>query len=90
MHGEGSYYFGLSEEKYVGEFRDGLAHGKGVNYYSNGDYYVSTWKNGRLNGACVVYLIDSGERYETLFVNGSLLEGSSVFYDKNGNVIFSE
>ena len=36
--------------KYVGEFKDGMAHGQGTYTYANGDKYVGEFKDNLLNG----------------------------------------
>jgi hypothetical protein len=34
-------------DKYVGEVKDGLPHGKGTKTFADGDKYVGEWKDGR-------------------------------------------
>lgn len=33
------------KSKYEGEWKDGMRHGKGTFYYTNGDKYVGDWKD---------------------------------------------
>ena len=37
-------------DQYLGEFKDGLPHGKGVYRWKNGDFYEGEWQNGKKSG----------------------------------------
>lgn len=37
-------------DQYLGEFKDGLPHGKGVYRWKNGDFYEGEWANGKKDG----------------------------------------
>jgi hypothetical protein len=37
-------------DQYVGEFKDGLPHGKGLYRWKNGDFYEGSWVNGKKDG----------------------------------------
>ena len=38
-------------DQYIGEFKDGLPHGKGTYRWKNGDFYEGNWMNGRREGS---------------------------------------
>ena len=38
---------------FVGEWVEGLKHGKGSMYMKNGDYFEGRWERGKLNGPVV-------------------------------------
>jgi len=47
MEGQGEYQLPPSlETKYVGEMKDGMFHGKGTLFFSNGSKYVGKWDKG--------------------------------------------
>lgn len=47
---------------YIGSFKDKKYDGKGVYYYThaNGAWYDGTWKDGLLEGECIIYFSGSG------------------------------
>ena len=69
--------------KYVGEFKNGLKHGKGIFYYSNGDKYKGEWKNNYRDGKGAFYFKD-GDIYIGDFKK-SIKEGKGIYYYKSGN-----
>jgi hypothetical protein len=40
---------------YYGEFRNGIAHGRGINIFKNGDRYEGEYKNDQINGRGTYY-----------------------------------
>ena len=46
MEGEGKYGF-QTQTKYEGEMKDGMFHGKGTLFFTNGSKYEATWENGK-------------------------------------------
>lgn len=54
-HGHGTYYDKSEDAKYVGEWKEGKANGKGICKWGNDSkypnrYYNGTWKNGLMHG----------------------------------------
>jgi hypothetical protein len=48
--------------KYVGEFKDDMAHGQGTYTYANGEVYEGEWKDGKRNGQGTFTWAD-GDKY---------------------------
>lgn len=68
---------------FEGEFKNGEYY-KGTLRYSNGFQLTGTWKNGRINGKCVI--VDSdGTIIEGNFIGGRCSNGTVK--DKNGKVL---
>jgi hypothetical protein len=53
----------LSEELFLGNFKDNRRQGKGEMTYANGDKYMGDWVEGNRTGAGV-YIFANGKRYE--------------------------
>ncbi len=62
-NGKGTYIYEGAEAKYVGEFKNNLADGKGICYYANGERYEGQWSNGSFNGIGTLYLNDGTKVY---------------------------
>ena len=72
FHGQGSYTSGLSfarGEKYIGEWKNNVKDGLGIEYYVNGDVYDGNWKKGRKHGHGILNKAD-GYQYTGNFSNG--------------------
>ncbi len=54
--------FILNKQIYEGEFRDGVAHGKGVMLWADGHHYDGEWVDGRAQGDGVLTLVDGTEK----------------------------
>ena len=59
---------------FEGSFKDGLFHGMGKQYFTNGDYYVGEFNGGLRNG-----------KGTFKFANGDEYEGEWVDNDQNGH-----
>jgi hypothetical protein len=57
--------------EYFGQVSDGLPHGKGCAFHSNGDVYVGTWIMGVPEGLGV--LNREGKRFFGIFKRGHLV-----------------
>ncbi len=60
-NGEGTYVYRDGAAKYTGSFRDGLAAGRGICHYAEGEYYEGEWANGSFNGLGILHLKDGRE-----------------------------
>ena len=70
---------------YIGEFKNGLRHGKGIEYYKNGNIqYDGDFINDKFEGNGK-YIYEDGEYYIGEFKNG-LRHGKGTQYYKNGNI----
>ena len=50
FHGQGTYTWGGSIQKYVGQWKDNNFHGQGTLISDNGDNYVGQWKDDKKHG----------------------------------------
>ena len=57
-NGIGTYVYEGAEAKYIGEFKNNMADGKGTCYYANGERYEGEWSNGSFNGIGTLFLSD--------------------------------
>ncbi|MCS6927902.1 MAG: caspase family protein [Saprospiraceae bacterium] len=65
------YYDYPDGSRWIGEFQNGVPHGKGICYYANGDRYEGHWAKGAPNGPGVLY---SGNRATgAVWVNGYVM-----------------
>ncbi len=64
-NGIGTYVYEGAEAKYIGDFKNNLADGKGVCYYSNGERYEGEWSNGSFNGTGTLFLQDGTKVHGT-------------------------
>ena len=88
-----------SEEKYIGELKDGIRHGNGILIFPSGEKYVGEFKDGLYHGNGT-HTLANGDRYNGEFIkgerngNGTLLYKSGMKYigefikgERNGNGI---
>ena len=54
--------FMLNKQIYEGEFRDGVAHGKGVMLWEDGQHYDGEWVDGRAHGNGLLTFSDGSEK----------------------------
>ncbi len=69
-NGTGTYVYKNASAKFVGTFRNGLAHGKGICEFSNGDRYEGEWKKGKFEGQGVLIFKD-GRRADGHWIAGT-------------------
>ena len=63
-----------SGNKYVGEYRDGKAHGQGTYTYANGDKYVGEFTDGKAHGQGTYFSLADNQRKGDKYV-GELRDG---------------
>ena len=81
FEGNGKYYY-ENDEYYIGQFKNGLKNGKGVEYYPNGKIkYEGKFLDDKFEGKGK-YIYKSGESYIGKFKNG-LFHGKGKYYYKN-------
>ena len=68
---------------YLGEIKNNLREGYGINYYNDGDKYEGEWKNNNREGYGIYYY-NNGTKYEGEWKNNNM-EGYGIFYYNNGN-----
>ena len=56
-HGKGYEYYKNGNIKYKGEFFNDKYEGNGKYYFENGNYYEGNWKNGKMNGKGIIYIL---------------------------------
>ena len=71
-------------DKYVGDLKNGLKHGKGIYYYENGNKYEGDWKDDKKEGRGTFYFVN-GDKYEGECKNDKA-NGKGVKYFKNGDI----
>ena len=81
QNGYGTYAWDTGQ-KYVGEFKDGVRHGEGIQTSSSGTY-EGYFKNDKMNGIGT-YTWENGDKYNGEFVNNQL-EGKGIYTYPNGN-----
>lgn len=73
--------------RYVGEYKDGLPHGRGILYYSS-QYgiksYDGTWINGVMDGEGTL-ILNTGDKYVGKFKDGQA-NGYGILYYANGKL----
>lgn len=78
--GSGTYVY-ESGARYVGEFRKGKIHGKGILYFSNGNKYVGDWVNHYRQGEGKM-IFSNGDEYTGEFRHSKISgRGIMVFAD---------
>ena len=70
-------------DKYVGDLKNGLKHGKGIYYYKNGNKYEGDWKDDKREGRGTFFFVN-GDKYEGECKNDKA-NGKGVKYFKNGD-----
>ena len=58
-----------SGNEYVGEHKNGMAHGQGTFTFADGSKWVEEWENGDLNGYAITYKADGSINQEGIFKN---------------------
>ena len=82
--GNGKYIW-EDGEYYIGQFKNGVANGKGIIYYSNGNIrYEGDWIIGKKEGYGKL-ILKNGEYYIGQFKN-DLANGKGILYYSNGNI----
>ncbi len=76
-NGTGTYIYKDGAAKYVGQFKDGLAAGRGICHYADGEYYDGFWENGSFNGLGVLNLKD-GKKVAGEWQDGTFLSKADV------------
>ena len=66
--------------KYVGQYKDGEKHGKGIYTWSDGGFYSGDWKDGKEHGKGT-YISPDGKKYEGEWKDGK--------YDGQGTETYS-
>jgi len=72
-----------SGARYVGEFRDGKRHGRGVDFFPSGDRYEGEYRDGNRHGQGT-YIHASGDRYVGQYRDGKR-HGTGTFSFTNGD-----
>ena len=84
--GVGKYYY-ENDEYYIGQFKNGLKNGKGIEYYPNGNIkYDGEFVDDKYEGNGK-YIYKNGESYRGKFKNG-FLHGKGVYYYENGKICY--
>ena len=83
--GNGKYIW-KDGEYYIGQWKNGLSHGKGTVCYSNGDKYEGDWVNDKREGNGK-YIRKNGEYYIGQWKN-HLGNGKGTLYNSNGDIKF--
>ena len=72
---------------YIGQFKNTLANGKGIQYNKNGNIiYEGDFVNGKAEGKGK-WIYENGSYYIGQFKN-NLTNGKGIQYDKNGKIIY--
>src|SRR3990167_10674260 len=66
-----------NQDRYDGEWVDGLRHGKGIHNYNNGDKYIGEWINGVPSGSGT-YCTVTGILYGGSWYNGKVIPALSA------------
>ena len=74
---------------YVGEWKFGFRHGKGVLHYADGKIkYKGDWVNGKFDGYGTFYLDNGdGQHYKGQFKNNEMY-GKGAFYSSDGKFLY--
>ncbi|MEL7121884.1 MAG: caspase family protein, partial [Bacteroidota bacterium] len=70
--------------KYVGDFKNGKLHGKGIFYYTDGNQYIGNWVNQLREGKGRM-IFSNGDEYFGIF-RSNKMEGNGKMTYANGNV----
>ena len=76
-NGTGTYIYKDGAAKYVGRFKDGLAAGRGICHYADGEYYDGFWEDGSFNGLGILHLKD-GKKVAGEWQDGTFLSKADV------------
>ena len=77
-------YNWASGNKYVGEHKNGMAHGQGIVTFANGNKYVGQFKDGKGNGQGTFTFAD-GSKWVGEWENDNL-NGYAITYKSDGSV----
>lgn len=88
-NGQGTYIYKGAEAKYVGSFKNNLAEGEGVCFYSNGERYEGQWSNGSFNGTGTLFLQD-GSKVHGLWKEGTFMGKETRFVETENTPSESE
>jgi serine/threonine protein kinase len=69
-------------DKYVGESTNGMADGKGKQYYHSGAYYEGEYKNGLMDGYGT-YIASNSDKYLGEFANGYQTGQGTMYYNRD-------
>ena len=72
----------IRDEKYEGEYINGLKEGSGIYNYSNGDKYIGIFVKNEKNGFGIYYY-NNGDKYEGLFSHNEK-NGKGIYYYFDG------
>jgi hypothetical protein len=88
-HGKGTVTFRTGrKDKFIGEFKNGQATGKGIYIFENGDKYVGDFKNMKKHGQGLYTFID-GRKMEGKYEN-DIKVGKFIYYSKDGKQVSTE
>jgi len=79
-----SYGNDTTDQKYVGETKNGLPDGEGTHTFPNGDKYIGEFWNGKKHGHGTIYWTN-GNKVVGEFQNNQYLD--VTIYDSDGNEI---
>ena len=75
----------VNKSYYIGEWKNGAKHGKGIYYYKNGDIqYEGDYVNDEYDGYGK-YIEENGDYYIGEFKNGAK-NGKGILFDIYGNI----
>ena len=69
-------------DRYVGEIKNGIMHGRGTYFYSQGDQYSGEFRNGKPNGRGT-FSYASGDVYTGQFLD-DVMDGQGIYVYANG------
>ena len=72
-------------ESYAGECKNGLRHGKGIYYFSDGSWVQGTWENDKLSGNATFYHAQHQRTDQGTFC-GTARKGRGMMTWKDGNI----
>jgi hypothetical protein len=85
-NGRGELYWTLNGRpngRYIGDYKNGMRHGRGNFYFPNGNRHTGIYRNDLANGHGEFIYAD-GNQYEGEFRNGAF-HGRGAFHFKNGD-----
>ena len=83
VNGQGTLMY-ANGEKYVGEFKDGLANGLGIITYPNGDKVVGAFKDNKMNGYGTITFAN-GNKIVGRWKDGKQVKGETKFIESEEN-----
>ena len=82
LHGQGILNYNHGE--YVGEFKDGRYHGKGIKISKDDGTFVGEWKNDKAHGKGI-FIFPNGEKF--IKYTGEWIDGE---FDGQGRLIYAD